>query len=308
MITHLGFEEWRPESPTVASLGNYDGVHRGHQAILGAVVEDARKIGVQSVALTFDPVPKKVLSPDTAPPLIQTLQQRLECLAQCRLDRTIVVAFNQDFARLVPDEFVERILVGHLKIRELVVGENFAFGYRKQGNLALLREMGGKHGFSVRVISEVQVDGQRVSSTAIREMVKEGRMEEASRFLSRPFAVEGTVVRGEQLGGKLGIPTANIKPENEVLPANGVYVTVCLTNSKRYSSVTNVGLRPTVGGKKLTVETHLLDFDADLYDHKMELQFLAKLRDERRFSGIEELKAAIRSDIESTRAYFLSHS
>jgi len=133
-------------------------------------------------------------------------------------------------------------------------------------------------------------------------------MEEAKRFLSRPFAVQGTVVRGEQLGGKLGIPTANIKPENEVLPANGVYVTVALTNSKHYFSVTNVGLRPTVGGKKLTVEAHLLDFDGDLYENKMELQFLAKLRDERRFAGIEELKQAIRSDIESTRDYFRSNS
>src|SRR5262249_11164102 len=254
MITHFGLEEWRSQAHTVASLGNYDGVHRGHQAILGAVVEDAKKIGVQSVALTFDPVPKKVLSPDSAPPLIQTIEQRLACLAQLQLDRTIVVAFSQDFAQLRPDEFVERILVGHLKIREFVVGENFAFGYRQQGNLHLLREMGSKHGFSVRVISEVQVDGHRVSSTVIREMVKEGRMEEAKRFLSRPFAVQGTVVRGEQLGGKLGIPTANITPENEVLPANGVYVTVALTNSKHYFSVTNVGLRPTVGGKKLTVE------------------------------------------------------
>jgi len=297
MKVHSGFRDWNLSTGTVASLGNYDGVHIGHQAILKQVSEKARELRLTSVVITFDPIPKKILYPDSAPPLIQTLKQRLNSIAALGIEHSIVVPFDLDFSRKTPEDFVREYLTGMLNIHHFVVGRNFSFGHQKKGNIELLRRIGSESGFEVDAISEIHMDGIRVSSTAIREMIQSGKIAESNRFLGRPFALVGIVVEGEKLGGKLGIPTANLKPENEILPARGVYVTSARIGGASHPSVTNVGIRPTVGGQKLTVESHLLKYSGNLYGAEMELEFLSKLRDEMRFPNVEELKSRIHSEI-----------
>ena len=304
MKVHSGFEEWMPTEGSVASLGNYDGVHLGHKAILCEVVARANSLSIPSVAVTFDPVPKKILYPDSAPPLIQTLDQRLQKMKACGLNHVVVLRFDHAFAALSPEQFVLDYLVGRLRIKGFIVGENFSFGYQKSGNIRLLRELGAQNGFFVEAIPEIRVGGQRVSSTLIRQCVQDGKVQEAKDYLGDPFTLTGTVVEGEKLGGKLGIPTANLAVRNELLPARGVYVGRAIVSGFQLPAVTNVGIRPTVGGQKVTVEAHILDYSGKLYGQGMELQFLKKLREEKKFAGIDELKAQIHSDIQSAREYF----
>jgi riboflavin kinase/FMN adenylyltransferase len=304
MKIHAGFQSWTLKERTVVTLGNYDGIHLGHRSILKTLVEDARALNAPAVAVTFDPIPKKVLYPDASPPLLQTLEQRLALFESIGMDHALVIAFDHNFAKKMPDEFVREDLVGTLRLKEFVVGENFSFGHQKKGNIELLRRMGETCDFTVKAVADVRRNGIRISSTAIRQMVREGLVDVAAQLLGHPFALIGDVVQGERLGGTLGIPTANLRFENELLPAAGVYVTVSVVQSRRIPSVTNVGVRPTVGGKRLTVEAHLLNFDGDLYGQRMELEFLQKLRDEKRFTGIDELKTAIAADITSARKHF----
>lgn len=305
MKVHWGFESWPSSDRTIATVGNFDGVHVGHQAIIRRVVTLASELSVLSVAVTFDPVPKKVLQPETAPPLIETLEQRLEHLEALGLDHTIVVRFDQNFANHSPEEFVTKYLVGVLRVRGVVVGQNFSFGHEKRGNLGLLKQLGAEHDFITEGIPEVRIGNQRISSTLIRELIKAGQMEDVRTYMGRPFALQGTIVPGEKLGGTIGIPTANLKVDNEIVPATGVYVTrTLLPDGKDIPSVTNVGFRPTVGGKTLTVEAHLLGYSGDLYGQKIQLQFFQKLREEMRFKSLDELKSKIHSDIQQAETYF----
>jgi len=304
MIVHYGFEDWNLSGGSVASCGNYDGVHLGHQAILNEVAGRAKSLSVPSVAVTFDPIPKKILYPENAPLLIQTLQQRLRKIEKLGIQHVVVISFDLSFAALKPEDFVLDFLVQKLQIKGFIVGENFSFGHQKRGNIPLLREIGGQHGFFVEAIPEVRIKGVRISSTLIRQMVREGKIEQANELLVDPFTLAGTVVEGEKLGGKLGIPTANLQVQNELIPGNGVYVGRTLISTGAVPSVMNVGIRPTVGGRKLTVESHLLNFSGNLYGEQIEVQFLRRLRDEIRFSGIDELKNRIRMDIEQALQYF----
>lgn len=301
MKVHSGFSEWQLSVRTAVSLGNFDGVHIGHQTILRKTRELAQSSGLPAVAVTFDPVPKKILQPGTAPPLIQTLHQRLASLEDIGMDHTIVVPFSDEFARKTPQQFVFEFLINKLNVKFFVVGENFAFGHQKQGDLSLLKKLGSAHDFEVEGVPEVFLGEIRVSSSQIRDFILKGKMEEAARFLGTPFALAGRVVEGEHLGGKLGIPTANLHYENEIVPAKGVYVCRAKVRDQEYCAATNIGIRPTFHGKTLTVEAHLLDFDGDLYGSEMELQFYRKLRDEMQFSSVEQLKMQIRADIEQTR-------
>ncbi|MCI0412410.1 bifunctional riboflavin kinase/FAD synthetase [bacterium] len=303
MVVHGGFENWKSIGKTAVSLGNYDGVHVGHRVILEKTIDLARNSHIPGVAVTFDPVPKKILQPQTAPPLIQTLQQRLNKLESLGLEHTIVVPFSSKFAKKSPEEFVQEFLIDKLRVQYFVVGENFSFGHQKRGDLSLLRKMGEANDFHVMGIPEVHRNGIRISSSQIREFIQQGRMEEATDFLGDPFALVGTIVEGEHLGGKIGIPTANLDFENEIVPAKGVYVCRAGIESQSLCAVTNVGVRPTFQGKKLTVEAHLLDFSGDLYGSRMELHFFHKLRDEMRFAGVEELKAQIQLDIQNAQSY-----
>lgn len=305
MKVHFGFEAWPASKGTVATVGNFDGVHLGHQAIIRRVVSMAAELSVSSVAVTFDPVPKKILQPQTAPPLIETLEQRLQHLESLGLDHTVVVRFDQNFASNSPEEFVTRYLIGILRVRGVVVGQNFSFGHEKRGNLELLKQFGVQHNFVTEGIPEVKIGNQRVSSTLIRELIKSGQMEDVCVYMGRPFALQGTIVPGEKLGGTLGIPTANLKVENEILPATGVYVSrALLADGKDVAAVTNVGYRPTVGGETLTVEAHLLRYSGNLYGQKIQLQFFQKLREEMRFNNLDELKSKIHSDIQQAETYF----
>lgn len=303
MRTHFGFASWKEKGRTAVSLGNFDGVHLGHRVILKRTVELGEQNRISAVAVTFDPVPKKILQPHNAPPLIQTLQQRLSSLESLGLDHVIVVEFSEPFARKTPEQFVRQFLTDTLKTRFFVVGQNFSFGHQKQGDLSLLNKMGAEYDFQVEGMPEVCRNGIRISSSKIRELIVNGKMQEAGDFLGAPFTLTGSVVEGERLGGKLGIPTANLQYENELVPARGVYVCRATIPEGSYIAATNVGIRPTFQGQNLTVEAHLLDFSGNLYGSRMDLQFMHRLREERRFSGIDELKSQILADIEQARSY-----
>jgi riboflavin kinase/FMN adenylyltransferase len=291
---------------SVLAIGNFDGIHLGHQAIIRAAVERAAKTGDVATALTFDPSPRRVLRPESAPLRLSTNSQRMDWFGTAGLEAAVVLPFTLDLARLSPEEFVEQILVRGLHVRAVLVGENFHFGHKQAGNVALLRELGDRYGFAVEIIPPVALDGEIVSSTAIRREIAAGSVTHAARLLGRPFALTGEIVPGTGTGRRFTFPTLNLKPDQELLPARGVYVTRTLlegeTKSRR--SVTNVGMRPTFNGASLSVETHLLDFSGEVTAKRMEVRFWKRLREEKKFSGPEELRAQIARDIAAARAFF----
>jgi phosphoribosyl 1,2-cyclic phosphate phosphodiesterase len=291
---------------SVLAIGNFDGIHLGHQAILRAAVQRAAKTGDVSTALTFDPSPRRVLRPESAPLRVSTNAQRMDWFGTVGLEAAVVLPFTLDLARLSPEQFVEQILVHGLHVRAVLVGENFRFGHKQGGDVALLRELGTRHGFGVEIIPPVALEGEVVSSTAIRREIASGKVTHAARLLGRPFALTGEIVAGTGTGRRFTFPTLNLKPDQELLPARGVYVTRTLlegeTKSRR--SVTNVGMRPTFNGGSLSVETHLLDFHGEVTAKRMEVRFWKRLREEKKFTGPEELRAQIAHDIAAARRFF----
>jgi riboflavin kinase/FMN adenylyltransferase len=291
---------------SVLAIGNFDGIHLGHQAILRAAVSRAAKTGDVPTALTFDPSPRKVLRPESAPLRLSTNAQRMDWFGTVGLEAAVVLPFTLDLARLSPEQFVEQILVQGLHVRAVLVGENFRFGHKQAGDVALLRELGARHRFAVEIIPPVALEGEIVSSTAIRREIASGKVTHAARLLGRPFALSGEIVSGTGTGRRFTFPTLNLKPDQELLPARGVYVTRTLlegeTKSRR--SVTNVGMRPTFNGASLSVETHLLDFFGEVTAKRMEVRFWKRLREEKKFTGSEELRAQIARDIASARRFF----
>ncbi len=288
----------------VASIGNYDGVHLGHRAILSRVLERAAGHGRRSLLITFDPHPLSVLAPQRQLRRLQTRGQKLDRLAGTGLTDLLIVRFDPALARLDGEEFFDRLLGTRVDFASIHVGESFRFGRDRHGDVELLRRIGARRGFAVEGVPTVEIDGRAVSSSAIRQALEAGDVELAARMLGRPFQITGEVVRGEGRGRTLDCPTANLEPENEMLPARGVYVTEATVLARRLPSVTNVGVRPTFGGADLTVETHLLGFDDDLYEERLELGFLARLRDEAAFDGPAALKRQIALDREAADAYF----
>jgi len=291
---------------SVLAIGNFDGIHLGHQAILRATVERARALNAVSTALTFDPSPRKVLRPETAPPRLSTNAQRMEWFNALGLEAVVVLPFTLDLARLSPDEFVDQILLRDLHVKAVLVGENFRFGHRQAGDVKLLSELGTKHGFDVVIVPPVVYRGEVVSSTIIRREVAEGDVSHAARLLGRPFALTGEVVSGTGTGRRFTFPTLNLAAEQELLPARGVYITrSCLEGETRsHRSVTNIGMRPTFNGSSLSVETHLLDTELATAPKRMELRFCNRLREEKKFSGPEELRAQIARDIARANKFF----
>jgi riboflavin kinase/FMN adenylyltransferase len=291
---------------SVLAIGNFDGIHLGHQAILRATVECARALNAVSTALTFDPSPRKVLRPETAPLRLSTNAQRMEWFNAMGLETVVVLPFTLDLARLSPGEFVEQILVRDLHVKAVLVGENFRFGHKQAGDVKLLTELGAIHGFDVVIVPPVVYRGEVVSSTIIRREVTEGDVSHAARLLGRPFALTGEVVSGTGTGRRFTFPTLNLAVEQELLPARGVYVTrTCLegeTRSRR--SVTNIGMRPTFNGSSLSVETHLLGAPLAASPKRMEVRFWKRLREEKKFSGPEELRAQIACDIARANQFF----
>jgi riboflavin kinase/FMN adenylyltransferase len=291
---------------SVLAIGNFDGIHLGHQAILRATVERAHALNAVSTALTFDPSPRKVLHPESAPLRLSTNAQRMEWFNALGLEAVVVLPFTLELARLSPAEFVEQILVHDLHVRAVLVGENFRFGHKQAGDVKLLTELGKKHGFDVVIVPPVVYRGEVVSSTIIRREIAAGDVSHAARLLGRPFALTGEVVTGTGTGRRFTFPTLNLAPEQELLPARGVYITrACLEGESRsHRSVTNIGMRPTFNGSSLSVETHLLDAQPEETPKRMEVRFWKRLREEKKFSGPEELRAQIAADIARANKFF----
>ena len=291
---------------SVIAIGTFDGIHLGHQRLLEFTIAKAKGKGAVATALTFEPPPLKVLRPDVAPPRISTNQQRMDWFGAVGMEATVVLPFTKELAALEPGDFVSQILVRRLDVRAVVVGENFRFGHKHAGDVRLLRQLGMKYGFEVVVHEPVTLKGEVVSSTRIRKLVVEGDVRHAARLLGRAFALTGEVVSGTGRGRKFTFPTLNLKAEQELLPARGVYITRTVLDEEMSShrSVTNVGIRPTFNGSGLSVETHLLDYSGNFSPKRIEVRFWRKLRDEKKFSGAEELKEQIAKDIAAANAYF----
>jgi len=304
-----GIESYPADRPSViATIGNYDGVHLGHQAIVRQVVDQARRTGSPSLLITFSPHPLSVVAPDREPQHLQSRGQKLESLRQTGLADVLILNFTRELAQLGGEEFFGQLLADRVRFSAVFVGENFAFGHRRQGNLDLLRSIGARNGFEVHGVPAVETEGQVISSTAIRRALAEGDVALARRMLGRPHVVSGEVVRGDGRGRSLDCPTANVATNNEVLPSPGVYVTETMVIAGRFASVTNVGRRPTFGGDTLTVETHLLDFNDDLYDERIDVQFLERIRDEERFSDAAALADQLARDRAAALAFFENQS
>jgi riboflavin kinase/FMN adenylyltransferase len=287
--------------PSAVALGVFDGVHLGHRAILGGAVAHARATGSPAIACTFDPHPLEVLQPDRAPLPITTLDERLDLIAACGVDETVVLTFTRELAAMEPEAFVKDVLVDRLAARQVVVGFNHRFGRGARGDAALLRELGARGGFSVDVIEPLTVDGVPVSSTAIRSALARGDLDAAVRMLGRPYTLPGKVVAGAGRGRTLGFPTANVAPDRPVLVAPGVYACTVEVAGQSRRAVVNVGVRPTFGEQALAVEAYLLDFSGDLYGQTVRLVFRSRVREERRFSSVDALRAQIADDVENAR-------
>jgi riboflavin kinase/FMN adenylyltransferase len=299
----------------VLTIGNFDGLHLGHQKILARVVERARALGGVATAITFEPHPLKVLRPGDAPPQIQTLSQRLAGFEQMGLEVAVVIRFDLRVSRMSAEEFVRWAVVEKLRAREIHVGANFRFGHRHAGDVHLLEELGPRYGFAVQIVSPVVACGEIVSSTSIRTWLQQGAVGRAARLLGQPFVLTGRIIAGTGTGRRLLLPTLNLDPDQELLPARGVYATETFLGDHRYRSATNIGLRPTFpsarpgrlgtgGSPHLTVETHLLDFSEERQAGAMEIHFWKRLRDERNFAGPDELRTQIEADLRRTRRFF----
>jgi phosphoribosyl 1,2-cyclic phosphate phosphodiesterase len=291
---------------SVIAIGTFDGIHLGHQKVLEYAIERARENGAVATALTFEPPPVKVLRPEMAPARISTNEQRIEWFRAVGMEAAVVMPFTKELAALPAEEFVERILVRQLDVRTVVVGDNFRFGNKQAGDVKFLRELGMRDGFEVVVHPPVMVGGKIVSSTLIRKLVSAGDVGHAARLLGRPFAMTGEVVNGTGMGRKFTFPTLNLKPEQELLPGRGVYITRTVlegeTRSRR--SVTNVGMRPTFHGTALVVETHLLDYSGDFAAARIEVRFWKRMREEKKFAGARELREQIALDIAGANRFF----
>ena len=293
------------QRPTVLTLGVFDGLHLGHQLIMRTVVERARQVAAVPTVITFDPHPRAVLHPESAPPLLQTFDQKIEGFGVLGVEQTIVVRFTKEFSTIRAADFLRDIVFDRLHAKEVYLGKGFAFGHNREGNIELLKRLGSELGFVTGEVPEVKFRGTRVSSSKIRELLARGYVNLARHMLGRPYGVEGRVERGSERGHLLGFPTANLHPHNRVIPRNGVYVTATLIEGQWRRSVTNVGLRPTFGeATEPSVETFVMNWDGDLYGDVVRVRFLYRLRDERRFSSVEELKSQIMSDVDRANSYF----
>src|SRR5436190_2551609 len=300
-----GTENANIQKPTILTLGVFDGLHLGHQKIMQTVVDRAAETGAVPTAITFDPHPRAVLHSETAPPLLQTLDQRLANFEVLGIEQAIVVHFDREFANQPADDFLHEIIHDRLHAREVYLGKGFAFGKNRGGNIELLREMSKELGFFADEVSEVQLRGHRISSSKIRELLDTGHINLARRMLGRPYGVEGVIIRGNRRGHTIGFPTANLHPQNRVIPKFGVYATASLVDGVWRKSITNIGVRPTFG-KDLepSIESYIFDFDGDLYGDVLRVRFLHRIRDERKFNGIDELKEQIERDTCRALNYF----
>jgi riboflavin kinase / FMN adenylyltransferase len=293
------------QRPTVLTLGVFDGLHLGHQLIMRTVVERARAIRAIPTVITFDPHPRAVLHPESAPPLLQTFDQKIEGFGVLGIEQTIVVRFTTEFSEIRATDFLRDVVTDRLHAREVYLGKGFAFGHNREGNIELLKRLGSELGFVAGEVPEVSLHGRRVSSSKIRDLLSQGEVNLARRMLGRPYGVEGRVEHGAERGHQLGFPTANLHPQNRVIPRNGVYVTGTLIDGQWRRSVTNVGVRPTFGAEsEPSVETFVMNWEGDLYGDVVRVRFLHRLRDERKFHSLDELTSQIGKDVSRANSYF----
>ena len=293
-------------TPTVLTLGVFDGLHLAHQLIMSRVVERASATGLVPTVVTFDPHPRAVLRPESAPPLLQTFDQKMEGISRLGIEQVIVLNFTPELARVSAEDFLLEIIFGRLDAREVYLGHGFAFGHNREGRFELLKEVADRLGRVAGEVPEVILGGHRVSSTMIRRLLGAGRVNLARRMLGRPYGIESRVIEGRNIAKtQLEYPTANLKPENRVIPANGVYVTLTLAEGQWRRSITNVGHKPTFGGDaEVTVETHLIDYDGELYGETIRVRFMHRLRGEVKFESVDALRAQISRDYRRAVRYF----
>lgn len=286
----------------VVTIGNFDGVHRGHQQLFQLLKDRAQALGGQAVVITFDPHPIKIMQPERQLPLLTTTEQKLRLLAALELDVVIVHPFSREFGALPARDFVQHYLVDRLGVLEVIIGHDYRFGRNREGNINLLRQLGAEKGFRVRVVDAIRIDDTVVSSTLIRQLIKAGEVKRAQVFLGRPYEVTGEVIHGYGRGSRLlGYPTANLKVDNELLPATGIYAVRATLAGKTYDAVANIGVCPTFGNQELTLEVHILDFQEDIYGQRLAVEFVARLREERRFNDVAALVAQIERDVAAAR-------
>lgn len=289
----------------VLALGNFDGVHRGHRKILDRVKRGANERGATSVVMTFDPHPPRVVRPDKAPPLLMTLDQKLEAIGRAGIQGTAIVRFTHELSQWDPEMFVRTVLVEWMRVAEVWVGANFLFGHDRSGNFSLLRTLGARYGFRAEKIDPVRYREFVVSSTRVRRLISESRVDEAGALLGHQYYIDGMVVPGDARGRTIGFPTANLATANELLPPDGVYATTATVAGLVHPSVTNIGVRPTVDDSgRHVIETHILGIDRDLYGTPMRIGFVQRLRDERRFESLDALKSQIDADLSRARVLF----
>jgi riboflavin kinase/FMN adenylyltransferase len=305
LVHHLS-ELGAPERKVCVAIGFFDGVHLGHQQIIRQTITDSRQHEAHSLIITFDRHPNTVVAPERAPGLIYPLAQKLQVIEALGVDLILLIHFDKEFSHRTGEEFVRMLAREAGQIRSICVGANFSFGYKRGGNVELLRKMGAELGFSVHGLAAVSLDGRAVSSTRIRQTITEGNLDSAGQMLGRAYSLGGKVVSGDHLGRQLGFPTANLDVAGLVLPPTGVYAAHARTGGRLHRAVVNIGSRPTlnVPTPQVRVEAHLLDFNGDLYHQDLELILLDKLRDEKKFASLEELRGQIGLDIEQARHRF----
>jgi len=295
----------KPLRNPVLTIGNFDGVHKGHLALFDMVKERAGSIGGQSALITFEPHPVKILAPGKGPPLITPTRQKLKLIGDAGIDVIFCLPFTQEFAAISARDFVKELLVHRIGVKEIVVGYDYAFGHAREGNIELLREMGDSLGFIVHVAEPVRIDDTILSSTTVRQLIQEGNLSEAKKLLGRDYQICGVVVKGRNRGGRLlGFPTANLELIDELTPKVGVYAVRVLIGQKNYRGLTNIGYNPTFGKGPFSVESYILDFSEDLLGRTIKVDFLERLRDEKTFERIEDLAEQIARDVRRARDLF----
>lgn len=294
------------EFDTSAAIGNFDGVHLGHRSILEILKDKSSSKDTKSCVITFDPHPQKVIAKKDIS-LILPLEERFHLLEQEGVDCTVCLKFTKKLSLLHAKDFVEEILIKLLNIKDIIVGPGFMFGNKRSGNSELLLNMGEDHGFETTVVNPESIDGEIISSSLIRQYIKDGNIEKASKLLGYSYYIRGDIMEGEKRGRKLGFPTANLETDWELIPKIGVYATYAYVEGKRYQSITNIGFRPTFGENRLLIESHLFNFSDNVYNKPMKIEFMHRLRDERRFGGIDELVLQIKKDVEEVKN-FLSNT
>ena len=289
----------------VATIGNFDGVHLGHQAVIGQLAEKGEELGLPTTVICFEPQPLEVFQPDKVPPRLTRLREKLQALKRYSVDRVLCIRFDQRFAQMDAGSFIQDVLIGGLGIRYLVVGDDFRFGKGRKGDFAMLQRAGDEHGFQVVSLHTINIDGERVSSTRVRSALEAGDLEGAEKLLGRPYRMCGRVAHGDKIGRTIGIPTANVFLHRKRSPLHGIFVVeVFGLEQEPMMGAASIGTRPTIGGTSTLLEIHLLDFDDHIYGKHLKINFLHKIRDEEKYDTMDALKQRILLDIQETRDWF----